>query len=85
MALQYGDIISTAARPADQGVVDVEENECWESLTMHAVPLIRYMGKGMNGLQKMREEFKVQNEGIVIPTQVRWLAKPRTILERRQN
>jgi hypothetical protein len=43
------------------------------------------MGKGTEGLQKMREEFEVENEGIVIPTQVRLLANPRTIRERRQN
>jgi hypothetical protein len=33
----------------------------------------------------MREEFEAENEGMVIPTQVRWLANPRTIRERRQN
>jgi len=33
----------------------------------------------------LREEIEAENEGIVIPTQVRWLANPRTISERRQN
>jgi len=33
----------------------------------------------------MREEFEAGNEGIGIPTQVTWLAKPRTIRKRRQN
>jgi len=41
MALQYRDIIITAARTVDKGVVDVEENESWERLKIHAVPLIR--------------------------------------------
>jgi len=41
------------------------------------------MGKGTEGLQKMREEFEVENEGIVIPTQVRWLVNPWAIMERR--
>jgi len=36
-------------------------------------------------MQMMREEFEAENEGIVIPTQVRLLANPRTIRERRQN
>jgi len=85
MALQYRDIIITAARTVDKGVVDVEENESWERRKIHAVPLVRYMGKGREGLQKMREEFEAENEGIVIPTQVRWLAKPCPIRERRQN
>jgi hypothetical protein len=42
------------------------------------------MGKGMEGLQNMREEFEAENEGIVTPTHVRWLANPRPIRERRQ-
>jgi hypothetical protein len=54
-------------------------------LKIHAVPLVRYMGKGTEGLRKMREEFDAENEGIAIPTQVRWLANPCTIRERRQN
>jgi hypothetical protein len=43
------------------------------------------MGKGTEGLQKMLEEFKVEKEGIAIPTQLRWRANPRTISERRRN
>jgi len=85
MAMRYRDVIITAARTVDRGVVDVEENETWERLKNHAVPLERYMGKGTEGLQKMREEDKAENEGIAIPAQVRWLANPRTIRERRQN
>jgi hypothetical protein len=65
--------------------VDVEENEIWERLKIYAVPLVQYMGKGTEDLQMMREEFEAENEGIGIPTQVRWLANPRTISERKQN
>jgi len=75
----------TAARTVGKGVVDVEENESWERLKIHTVPLVRYIGKGTEGLQNMREEFKAENEGIVIPTHVRWLMNPRTIRDRRQN
>ena len=85
MALLYRDIIISAARTVDMGVIDVEGNESWERLKIHAVPLIRYMGKGTEGLQKMREEIQAENEGVAIPAQVRWLANPRTIKERRQN
>jgi len=53
IAMQYRDIIITAARTVDKGVVDVEENESWERLEIHAVPLLRYIGKGTEGLQKM--------------------------------
>jgi hypothetical protein len=85
MAMRYRDIIITAARTVDTGVVDVEENETWERLKIDAIPLVRYMGKGTEGLQKMQEEFEAENEGVAIPTQVRWLANPHTIRERRQN
>jgi hypothetical protein len=85
MTLQYRDIFITRARIVETGVVDVEENESWERPKIHAVPVIRYMGKGKKGLQKMREECEAENEGIVIPTQVTCLANPRTIRERRQN
>jgi len=43
------------------------------------------MGKGTEGLPNMREEFEAEYEGILIPTQVRWLANPHTIRERREN
>jgi len=85
MALMYCVIIIRAACKVDKGVIDVEENHSWERLKIHAVPLIRYMGKGRQSLQKMREEFEAENKGIVIPTQVRGLANPCTIRERRQN
>jgi hypothetical protein len=85
MAMRYRDAIIMAARTVDRGVGDVEENEAWERLKIHAVPLVRYMGKGTEGLQQMRKEFEVQNEGIAILAQVQWLANPRTIRERRQN
>ena len=85
MALQYDNIIITAARKVDKGDVDVEENESWEMLKIHSVPLVQYMGKGSEGLQKMREDFVPENEGIVISSHVRWLANPCTIRVRRQN
>jgi hypothetical protein len=56
----------------------------WERLKIHVAPLVRYMRKGTEGLQKMREEFEADKEGIVITTQVQWLGKPRTIRKRRQ-
>jgi len=70
IALQYHDIISTTARNVDKVIVDVHVNESWERLQIHAVPFVRYMGKGTEGRQKMREAFAAEPEGIAIPTQV---------------
>jgi hypothetical protein len=84
MALIYRNVIITVTSMVDKGVIDVEENESWQ-IKIHAVPLVRYMGKGTEGQQNMREEFEAENKGIAIPTQVRWLVNPCTIRERRQN
>jgi len=65
--------------------VDVEENETWESLKIHAVPLLQYIGQSTRGMQKICEEFEVKNKCIAIPTQVRCLANPHTMKMRRQN
>jgi hypothetical protein len=42
------------------------------------------MGRGTEGLQKMRQKMKAENEGIRIPEQVRCLLNPLTIRERQQ-
>ena len=83
MAMRYRGIIITAARTVDKGCVDVQENETSEMLKIHALPLVRPMGKSTEGLQKMREEFEAENEGVKIPTQGRWLANLRIIREKR--
>jgi hypothetical protein len=41
ITMRYRDIIIMEARTVDKGVQDVEENETWERLMIHAVPLIR--------------------------------------------
>jgi hypothetical protein len=43
------------------------------------------MRKGTEGLQKMREEFEAENEGIVIPPQVKSLVNHGTMRESMQN
>lgn len=85
IALRYLDIIITATRTVDKVVVDVEENESWERLKIHRVHLVPYIGKGTDGLQKMREEFEIENKGVTIPSQVQWLANPRSMRQRWQN
>jgi hypothetical protein len=85
MPMGYRDMIITAATTIDRGVVDVEENDPLERLKINGVPLIRYTGKATEGLWTMREEFESENEGIAIPTLVRWLLNHRRIRERWQN
>jgi len=84
MALLYRDIIIKAARSVEKVIIDVEGNESWERLKIHTILLLRYIGKGTEGLQKMRQEIQAENEGVAIPAQVRWLSNPRIIREREQ-
>jgi hypothetical protein len=83
MALTYREVIINAARTVDKGVIDVEENESRDMLKVHAVPLVRYIGKDTEGLPKMREEIHAEYEGVVIPLQVRWLANHHSIMDTR--
>jgi len=83
MALIYRDVIMTAAPWVDKGVIDVEENESWERLRIHAVPLLRSMGKGTEGVQKMWDIFHAENEGLMVLVHVPWLASPHRTNERR--
>ena len=62
----------------------MEGNESWKRLKIHTIPVVRYMGKGTDGVQEMREEIQAENEGVAIPAQVRWLSNPRIIREREQ-
>ena len=57
MLMSYKDIVVTAARTVDIGVVDVEVNEVWKRLKVHGIPLARYMGEGTNGTERLREEI----------------------------
>ena len=57
MALAYNEVINNAARTVDKGVIDIEENESWERLNVHDIPLVRYLGEGTEGLQMMRDEI----------------------------
>jgi len=43
------------------------------------------MGKRRDGLQKMRDEIHAENEGLMFPVQVRWVASPHRIKARRHN
>jgi hypothetical protein len=68
----------------EKGIIDVEENQSWERLTIDTVRVVSYMGKDTEGLQQVREEIKAENEGLAIPAQVSWLSNPHTIKEREQ-
>lgn len=84
MALRYRDVIITAVRIVNQGVIDIEENESWDRLKIYAVSLVRYMGKSTEGLQKTWDEIHAENQGVKVQVHIRWLAYPHSIKERRQ-
>ena len=80
--LAYRDTIIQAARTVDPGIINITSNETWKRVKIHGVPLFLYMGKGTNGLNKLREEIEVENEGVEIPMEIRWLGRVSTIRDR---
>lgn len=83
MALVQHIIIITAAHAVDNRDIAVEEHHTSERLKVYTMPLIRYMGKATEGWQKVGNNIHAENEGVVIPIQVQWLANPDRIRERR--
>jgi len=83
MALIYCDIIITAVRTVSKAVIEVEQNDTWQRLKIHAVPLVRYMGKGTEGLQLTWDEMHTETEGVTVPVHGQCLASPHSIQARR--
>jgi hypothetical protein len=59
----------------DRGIIGFSENEAWQRLKVHGVALNRYVGRGTNRLEKLREEIQGENAGVVIPIAARWLGR----------
>jgi hypothetical protein len=78
----YRDVLIAAITSVDRHVVDVRAHESWTKVKIHAIPLRRFMGRGTEGIQKLRAEIEAENPGVVIPRAVRWLGNPRRIKER---
>jgi hypothetical protein len=53
MVMQDRDTMIRVVKMVDKGVIDIDENGNWEWLKIHALALIRYMGKAIEGLQMM--------------------------------
>jgi hypothetical protein len=83
--LQTCNITIATARMVDKRIMDVEQIVSLNCVKIHLVPLILCMGTGTDSLQMMRDELEVENEGIVITTQVKLLVNISTIRERSQN
>ena len=52
----------------------MEAKKSWWWIKAHAIPVARYLGRGTNGTETLREELEAENEGIRIPSSVRWLS-----------
>jgi hypothetical protein len=78
----YHEVLIAAITSVDRDAVDVRAHEAWTTLKIHAIPLRRFMGRGTEGIQKLRAEIEAENPGVVIPRAVRWLGNPRRIKER---
>jgi hypothetical protein len=53
MPIVFREIIVTAARKVDLGIIDIEKNETWERVKMHGINFDQYMAKRMEGREKL--------------------------------
>jgi hypothetical protein len=79
---KYEAVVIKAARIVDRGIIGFKENKAWQRLKIHGVPLNRYVGRGTNGLEKLREEIQAENAGVTIPMAARWLGRVPQLKER---
>ena len=57
-------------RSADPSVTGLEARTAWWWVKVHGIPVARYLGRG----DSLREELEAENEGVKIPSAVRWLS-----------
>jgi hypothetical protein len=85
MLIAFREIIVTAARKVDQGIIDIEKNETWERVKMHGINFDQYMAKRSGGLKKLREEIHAENEGVIIPMAIRWMGRVADMKDKKKN
>ena len=69
--LEHHATVIRAARMADLSVAGVEAREASWWVTMHAIPVARYLGRTSGGTEMHREEPEAENAGITIPSPIR--------------
>jgi hypothetical protein len=79
---KYEAVIIKVAHIVDRGIICFKENEVWQRLKLHGLPLNRYVGRGTNGLQKLQQEIQAENAGVTIPIATRWLGRVPQLKER---
>ena len=82
MMLKYKDIIISATRKVDPGIMDLTINETWQQIKLHGVPLDRYFTRDLSGLDKLMDELEAENDRMKVPLAMRWLARPEVIYQR---
>jgi hypothetical protein len=60
----------------DKGIIDMEGNKSGKRLKIHTFPLVIYMGKCTEELDKMKEKNQTENEGMASPAPVGWQLNP---------
>lgn len=70
MVLAYHNFIVNVACINNRRVINTEENESWERLNVYAVPLVRSMGKGTEGLQNMLGRIHARYEEVAFAVPV---------------
>ena len=56
-----------AARSADPSITGLETRTTWWWVTVHRMPIARYVGRGSHGTDSLREELEAENGGVENP------------------
>jgi hypothetical protein len=66
MLVAWREVVVTATRSIDQGIINLEKNETWEKVKMHGISFDQYAVKKSGGLGKLRQEIQSEKEGVVV-------------------
>jgi hypothetical protein len=72
---KYEAVVDKAGCMVDRGIIGFGENEAWQRLKIHGVPLNPYIERGTNGLKNLWAEIQAEYAGVIIPIAVRLLGR----------
>jgi hypothetical protein len=78
----YRNEIINAIHEVDRGILDVQELDKWVKLKVHGIPLNRFLGKGMQGVQKLQLEIQANHHSVEVLPGLHWLGNPQKVKER---
>jgi hypothetical protein len=83
MLVVWGQVVVKAARIINQGIIDLEKNKTLKMVKKHGISFDQYPVQKSGGLEILRQEIQAENEGVVVPMAINWLARPTDIKQKK--